>query len=198
MVLYKVNEIFRSIQGEGVSTGRVTTFIRLAGCSMGCPFCDTSYAAYSLMSIPEILLAAAAAAAAGACDNDDVVLTGGEPLEQDVSELLFELDKFFSHVTIETNGTRPLPERMPGMVDISLSPKVPLHLIELSWCTSLKVLFPYIAPAITAERFTDFQAEEYFIQPLSGANREAYEEVMRLGAPWRLGLQVHKLIQGVR
>ena len=43
--LLKVNEIFYSLQGEGPHTGMAAVFLRLAGCSMNCPFCDTKYAA---------------------------------------------------------------------------------------------------------------------------------------------------------
>lgn len=97
--VYKVNEIFDSIEGEGKRAGELATFIRLTGCNLRCSYCDTGYAFSegTQMTVPDIL---------GHVHYSNVTLTGGEPLCQNVSDLI---DRLKSHVVnIETNGSIPL------------------------------------------------------------------------------------------
>ncbi len=202
-----VVEIFDSMQGEGIHTGASATFIRLAGCNLACPFCDTDFTVFTKMNIPEI------AAKAIGFGNRLIVLTGGEPLvHPDLSDLISEIRSALNHVVIEleTNGMKPLTHYMEEAIDfVSLSPKVPRDRVMLDSCSSLKILFPYL-PAVTAEDFAHFPSNEYFIQPidenLDGIDQlfdskknilRAAVEVKRLGYPWRLGVQLHKMI-GVR
>ena len=53
--MYKVNEIFYSLQGEGRWMGRPAVFVRLSGCNLKCPFCDTDFRGYKEMSADDIL-----------------------------------------------------------------------------------------------------------------------------------------------
>lgn len=100
----KIVEIFSSIDGEGIRTGQLCTFIRTFGCNCRCVYCDSMYALegsqYTEMSIPEIV---------DECvrlKNKCITLTGGEPLiHKDVYILLEELVKEGFHVNVETNGT---------------------------------------------------------------------------------------------
>lgn len=98
----KVNEIFYSIQGEGPHTGMPAVFVRLAGCSMGCEFCDTKYAASQGedMSVGQILQKMNLYP----CRN--AVITGGEPTEQDFAPLTQELKKQNWTVHMESNGAK--------------------------------------------------------------------------------------------
>ena len=95
-----VNEIFLSIQGESLSAGYPTIFVRFTGCNLRCNYCDTTYA-YNEgkeMSPEEILFEIEK------LSYNRVCLTGGEPLLQDeFNKLLRLLDNFT--VTIETNGS---------------------------------------------------------------------------------------------
>jgi organic radical activating enzyme len=83
-----VVETFHSLQGEGAHAGRSAFFIRLAGCSVGCPWCDTKHSwpalSHPQRPLAELLAEVQAAAAAGA---GFVVITGGEPLEHDLEPL---------------------------------------------------------------------------------------------------------------
>ena len=92
-----VNEIFFSIDGEGKRAGKLAAFIRLAGCNLRCSYCDTEYAFTDgqLMRIDEI------AEAVEGWEN--VTVTGGEPLLQDIHALLERLQGH--EVNIETNGS---------------------------------------------------------------------------------------------
>lgn len=100
--MLKVNEIFKSIQGESSYAGLPCTFIRLAGCNLRCTYCDTNYAYYH----------------GGELSDDEIIekvdeygakhieFTGGEPMLQEETPPLITrlLDKGYS-VLIETNGS---------------------------------------------------------------------------------------------
>ena len=98
-----VNEIIGSIDGEGLRTGELATFIRLAGCNLRCTYCDTDYSLSikdgKEMTISEIL------EKVKEIGYKNITLTGGEPLiHQNVEELVDELIKNDYNVNIETNG----------------------------------------------------------------------------------------------
>lgn len=197
----RVNEIFLSIQGEGVHTGCPAIFIRFSGCNLDCNFCDTDYSKFTELSAYELFDAVDEMA----CSHIRmVVITGGEPLLQDEADLV-KLCGMLTYagfsIELETNGTIPISDALKGLIQwISFSPKTSREKIMIKGCTSLKVLHPYLSPAITAEAYLDFPApmSGRFIQPIALEDKnyitQAVAEVKRLGSPWRLGVQVHKLI----
>lgn len=98
-----VNEIFGSIDGEGIRTGELAIFIRLAGCNLRCSYCDTEYALNikngTEMSIDEIL------EKVKEIGYKNITLTGGEPLiHKNVEKLIDRLINEDYIVNIETNG----------------------------------------------------------------------------------------------
>lgn len=105
----QVNSIFYTIQGEGPFAGHPCVFVRLAGCNLQCPGCDTEYTIYSEMGIGNIIEEIEIKDASG---SQLVIITGGEPFRQDISVLVRSLVAMGYHVQIETNGTLPPPERM--------------------------------------------------------------------------------------
>jgi 7-carboxy-7-deazaguanine synthase len=115
--LLSVNETFVSIQGEGGLIGAPTLFIRLDGCPLRCTWCDTPYAlagdAGQSMSTEELVTLAAG--------HHHVVITGGEPLAQDIAALVEALCSN-NHITVETSGT--IFVDLPGVALFSISPKV--------------------------------------------------------------------------
>jgi 7-carboxy-7-deazaguanine synthase len=104
----KVCEMFRSVQGEGLTIGTVTFFIRSVGCNLSCDWCDTKYSRSGgeEISVPEIMDRVK--------DERNICVTGGEPLLQDnIYELLNSLLAAGKKIVLETNGS----------VDISGVPK---------------------------------------------------------------------------
>lgn len=104
-----VHSIFTTIQGEGPFTGHRAVFIRLAGCNLQCPACDTEYTNSRMLTDPETLLAAVQNKLPS---GTLVVITGGEPLRQDVTKLCWLLVDAGYFVQIETNGTLPPPSAL--------------------------------------------------------------------------------------
>lgn len=123
-----VNEIFSSIDGEGLRTGELATFIRLAGCNMKCSYCDTLYALNpndgENMTIDEII------EKVDKIGIKNITLTGGEPLiHNNVDSLIDELLKREYKVNIETNGSVNI-ERYIGKCLITMDYKTPSSLME--------------------------------------------------------------------
>lgn len=119
----QINEIFSSIDGEGIRTGYLTTFIRSQFCNLECSYCDTRYSwdacdnegnkQFTVMSVEEIVQR---------CDelgNLRITFTGGEPLiQRDAPELVAALLDAGYEVNIETNGAVDLPTFEKKLVDI--------------------------------------------------------------------------------
>ena len=80
----EVHHIWKTIQGEGPLAGSPAVFVRLAGCTLQCSFCDTDYTSKRVRQEPEEILAGIKAIGGG-CNT--VVLTGGEPFRQNVGPL---------------------------------------------------------------------------------------------------------------
>ncbi|MEA3254753.1 MAG: 7-carboxy-7-deazaguanine synthase QueE [Candidatus Altiarchaeota archaeon] len=97
--MYKVNEVYASIQGEGILLGTPMNFIRFCRCNLSCSWCDTDFEEGVEMDVEEILK-----------ELDEKVgwvsLTGGEPmLEEDLVYLIKRLREENFKILLETNGT---------------------------------------------------------------------------------------------
>lgn len=111
----KVNEIFRSIQGEGTRAGLPCTLVRLSGCNLRCRWCDTAYAwdAGEEMTLSQVLHRVSDLG----CMR--VELTGGEPLLQPAAtELLHALCRQGYETLLETNGSADISAVDPRVVRI--------------------------------------------------------------------------------
>jgi len=215
MKTYRVNEIFRSIQGEGTGAGRVATFIRFSGCNLDCDWCDTAHKTGTLMTKDEIFEEVRELARYGEEPEDVLVLTGGEPLLQVDGELLTELLRFDS-VCIETNGTLPLPEvgeEVAGMVDeklwVTWSPKdlESYKDTPLTWVDEVKVVVPghgwtkeklsELAKWVLGEGIEGEYPEAWLVlQPEAGAlgAADAVVEAALENSRWLVGIQMHKVL----
>lgn len=119
----EVKHIFPTLQGEGPYAGHPSVFIRLGGCNLACHFCDTDFEDFSESSIDDIVQTVCRMAlnAQGGRSRHLVVITGGEPLRQEIAPLCKLLLAEGFKVQIETNGS--LYRKLPVGVDIVCSPK---------------------------------------------------------------------------
>jgi organic radical activating enzyme len=124
-------EIFRSVQGEGVSAGTPTVFLRLATCNLACSWCDTKYTwdwdSYDfdeqVMPMEESDLEERILG----FDLPHLVITGGEPLMQQkaLGPLALSLNRRGLFCEVETNGTlAPQPEMLDAVSQWNVSPKL--------------------------------------------------------------------------
>ena len=193
--MYKINEIFYSLQGEGFHTGTSAVFVRFSGCNLRCHFCDTQHQDGTMMSLQEIVDEVNQYPIAPL-----VVLTGGEPSlfidEAFVAELKLKTGKT---IAIETNGTRPLPTNLDW---VTLSPKTAfeggdLEPCVLKHCDELKVV--YLGQDLA--QYDGIEAKHRFLQPcfcedemLCKANMKACVEAVMQNPGWRLSLQIHRIL----
>ena len=191
---YLVNEIFYSLQGEGVRAGTPNLFLRLSRCNLACAVethgfdCDTEFESGRRLTIPEIL--AEFRQLSESCDW--VILTGGEPALQVDPDLIDALHAAGYKLAIETNGSIELP---PGIDWITVSPKVAEHALRQRTAHEVKYVRGY-GQAIPK---TVVHAEHYLISPaFDGPEVDArtMDWCIRLckeNPPWRLSVQQHKM-----
>jgi organic radical activating enzyme len=194
VVRYLVNEIFYSLQGEGVRAGTPNLFLRFSRCNLACKVethgfdCDTEFESGRWLTLPEIL--AEFQELTRSCQW--VILTGGEPALQADRELIDALHEAGYRLAIETNGSFPLPE---GIDWITVSPKVAEHAIRQRQAHEVK----YVRGHGQALPKTVVEAEHYLISPaFDGAEVDPRTldwciRLCRENPPWRLSVQQHKL-----
>lgn len=205
--VYKVNEIFYSLQGEGRNTGRAAVFVRFSGCNLRCKFCDTDFTHYETLSAEQIVNRMREICAEADCEQPFpmVVLTGGEPTLQ-VDEAL--IDAFhaagFPFVAMESNGTRQPPRNLDWL---TVSPKAAEWMatpastaVVCRQCDELKVVFDGQTPVSDL----GIQAQYYYLQPCDVGDASRNAEIVsacisyiKQHPRWRLSLQTHKLV-GIR
>lgn len=226
--IYHLSEIFESIQGEGAYAGTMMTFLRFAGCSVGkkteheyletCTLfdgrkftCDTDFRRKISISQKNII------------DRLDpgirhVCITGGEPLNHELYELVKGLIEDGNIVHIETSGT-VVPYWLAhsellasGRVWLTVSPKLGCKNKMLQLADELKFLVDEnfsiyyaetMAEIANGERPNPATAAEIWLSPVNNEKEINYKNVERtlniikLRPEWKLSMQMHKVI-GVR
>ena len=194
MESYLVNEIFYSLQGEGVRAGTPNFFLRLAKCNLACKVethgfdCDTEFESGRRMTLGEIV--AEFRQLSEVCNW--VILTGGEPALQADRDLIDGLHAAGYKLAIETNGSFELPA---GIDWITVSPKVAEHAIRQRRADEVK----YVRGYGQAVPKTVVEADHYLISPAcdgAEADPRTLDWCIRLcrdNPPWRLSMQQHKL-----
>jgi 7-carboxy-7-deazaguanine synthase len=191
---YAVNEIFYSLQGEGVRAGTPNLFLRLSRCNLACTVethgfdCDTEFESGRRLTLEEIV--AELRQLSGACDW--IILTGGEPALQVDREMIDGLHTAGFRLAVETNGSIELP---PGIDWITVSPKVAEHAIRQRKAHEVK----YVRGYGQAVPRTVVEADHYLISPAFEGDQvdpRTLDWCIRLckeNPPWRLSVQQHKL-----
>jgi 7-carboxy-7-deazaguanine synthase (Cx14CxxC type) len=201
--MYKVKEIFPTLQGEGYWTGRAAVFARFAGCNLWngreedrasatCRFCDTDFIGGESLSPIEFCCRVNKAWGDRRQKDRFCVLTGGEPTLQLDFILAEFLRRHGYYIAIETNGTREVDR----LIDwITVSPKAGADLIQRSG-DELKVVYPQ--EGLDLERLASLDFKHFFIQPMDGpdveSNTKAAVEYCMANPKWRLSMQTHKFL----
>lgn len=210
MKRYAIKEIFGTLQGEGAQVGTPSVFVRFAGCNLGyevCPWCDTDWVKAELRSTAGETVVAMNEAAHETFGRSGsgllAVLTGGEPSLQLDAPLSRALRDAGYRIAMESNGSRTIDRELVDW--LTISPKQTEFVQKQG--DELKIVFTGtaaagIAPTTEAvlglARGTEF--EHYLLQPVDlpeegGPNfEETARAVMRLGPPWRLSVQTHKVV----
>ena len=217
----KINEMFETIQGEGVKTGVPSVFVRLQGCPVGCPWCDTKHTwtldEAFLTTSDEVLSKTQESEAWFSIEDEalltlfkengyqakHIVITGGEPCMYDLRPLTALLhDKGYT-TQIETSGTFEVlcDER----TYVTVSPKINMK-------GGYKVLVSALERAneikhpIAMQKHIDeldallanvstLEGKQVCLQPISQQKRATELAVQTcIARNWRLSLQTHKYI----
>ena len=190
-------EMFYTLQGEGYHQGKAAYFIRLAGCDVGCVWCDVKESwdasKHPVFSVEEIVSNALAHPARLA------IITGGEPLLYNLDALTTALKKVGFELNIETSGSSP----MSGNWDwVCLSPKkFKAPLTESIQATSeLKVVIFNTHDFEWAETYAKQVSPscKLYLQPEWDKSNEITPlviEYIKAHPKWELSAQLHKYIQ---
>ncbi|EZP73243.1 7-carboxy-7-deazaguanine synthase [Sphingomonas paucimobilis] len=210
---YAVKEMFLTLQGEGVHSGRRAVFLRFAGCNLWtgreedrrkavCQFCDTDFVGTDGEGGGKFADADMLADAALAFWGEDgegryIVITGGEPMLQIDGALIDALHARGFTIAIESNGTIA---SHPGIDWVCISPKAGSEIVQRSG-NELKLVWPQPG---AGHSLTDVEAMEgwafdhLLVQPLddphAAANMQAAIDLVMARPRWRLSLQTHKYL----
>jgi len=197
--MLNVIEIFKSIQGEGLYTGYPAIFIRLAGCCVQCEWCDTDYVGNTKRMIEVQIIEEIKLLGKGI-----IVITGGEPLIQDLTILIKGLQNENREVHIETSGS---PDCLSNYYDKSLitcSPKTEKLIWTMKYASSWKYVIgnnmKLDSDGLPSHLAKPLNNSPIFLQPLATnsiiQNKINISWVVHLVKKhnYRLSLQTHKIL----
>lgn len=211
---YAIKEMFLTLQGEGVRSGRRAVFLRFAGCNLWsgreadraeavCRFCDTDFVGTDGPGGGKFADAAAVGDAASRLwgeshDGRYIVLTGGEPMLQADDALVGALHDAGFEIAIETNGTLAVH---PDIDWVCVSPKAGSEVVQRSG-DELKLVWPQPGEPLPGNAMRDIEQWDFahfLLQPLDEAGRQqahaqACIDMVMARPQWRLSLQNHKMV----
>lgn len=189
-----VMEEFYTIQGEGAHTGRAAYFIRLAGCDVGCVWCDVKESwdpeLHPLVKIDQLIQNASET------NCGFVVITGGEPAMYDLTHLINGLKNLGIETALETSGCYPLR----GEIDwYCFSPKKFKQPCDEAYskASELKVVIAHKSDLQWAEEHASKVSEncKLYLQPEWSKRERFLPEIIdfvKNHPKWRVSLQTHK------
>ena len=206
-VSFPVVELFESVQGEGANSGLPVVFLRLGGCNLACPWCDTDSSIFEMMEVETILNRLSAFLVRR------LILTGGEPLiHPSLDILLTQLKQAGYWIALETNGLiDPSPALRQKLDYISASPKAYaatdyLESRMISQADEVRIVVDGDIVGFCKRMRHQIPARRYFLSPCTRNGKMNVAETLALlkrlnvdeqENPWHLSLQLHKLI-GIR
>lgn len=190
-------ELFHTLQGEGFHTGKPAVFIRLAGCDVGCLWCDVKES-WNPDNHP-ITLEKDIIKKVLNFKTKFVVITGGEPSLHNLDTLVEELKKNKIYTAIETAGTNKLPTNLDW---VCFSPKKFKKPIEQAYqiADELKVVIFHPSDldwALEHEKKIRNKNCQLFIQPEWSKMNDHLPIILKFlkeNPKWRLSLQTHKFL----
>ncbi|MAD53973.1 7-carboxy-7-deazaguanine synthase QueE [Idiomarina sp. UBA3162] len=218
---YRINEIFETLQGEGTFTGVPSIFIRLQGCPVGCPWCDTQHTwdvkQEDQVSVATMMAKSTATSEWAEMSSTDIVelikqrgyrakhivITGGEPAMYDLRALGEALEAHGMRLQIETSGTYEL--LITASTWVTVSPKLDMpggYLVRsdcLSRADEIKHPVAMQKHIDALDRLLQGQTLKsdvvICLQPISQRPR-ATELAMKtcIERNWRLSVQMHKYL----
>lgn len=215
-----LHSIWYTLQGEGPYTGTPAIFIRLAGCNLKCPWCDTEYTKGRKRVTVNQLVRRVLELSALHEHVRLIVLTGGEPTRQNIDPLIYELLALEYHVQIESNGVlAPTANFLRNVQDqrvaYIISPKTRLINHQALFATAFKYVLD--ANSIREEDGLPLQAlghtaKPYIARPPEGFGGAIYVNPMDADDPvanranllacrdsalkfgYIVGVQLHKIL----
>lgn len=205
--MYKIKEIYYTLQCEGFYAGRAAVFCRFTGCNLWsgreqdrakaqCQFCDTDFIGTDGIEggkySSEDLAIKLDQLWNGTNKEKLVVFTGGEPLLQ-LDDILIEAvhQKGFE-IAVETNGTIEAPKHIDW---ICFSPKANTKIL-LTKAHEIKIVFPQLD--ISPFDYENFDTNHFYLQPMDNKFQQenTIEAVSfcKKNPKWKLSLQLHKFI----
>ncbi|MEG4274920.1 MULTISPECIES: 7-carboxy-7-deazaguanine synthase QueE [unclassified Microcoleus] len=196
-----IHETFQcTVQGEGYWTGTLVDFIRLAGCPVGCPWCDTGYehGGKGLPSVPQSI-----AQLLAQLQSPRVVISGGEPfIHRNLPELVAALLEADKQVSIETSGACWQDISPLAWITLSpkehVSPKYPVQEIFWTRANEIKLV---VSTGEEVQFYHKYLANNVnipvFLQPEWNSRKSGIPmilELLKQNPSYRLSLQTHKLI----
>ena len=193
MTTYPIVEIFHSVQGEAFHAGIPHVFIRFGNCNLRCEWCDTDFLTFEEMELKDIVKQVLEYK----CKR--VIFTGGEPCLQDLDTIGTELKKHDINLSVETNGTIPVPE----IIDwICVSPKDQLYPnVSIKQRTGNELKVVYCGQDLSMYDDLKIGFDHIYLQPCyledetveqNGKNFAVVEQLVKDNPGWRLSLQTHK------
>ncbi len=189
-------ETFYTVQGEGAYAGAPAYFIRLAGCDVGCVWCDVKESwdadKHPLRTV-ESLMQAVIDAGAAIC-----VVTGGEPTLHNLSELTSQLRAKGIRTHLETSGTQPLTGEWDWITFSPKKFKAPLN-EYYDKSHELKVIINHVSDIPWAEEHAGKMSQRaaFYMQP-EWEKREVMQahilDYIRRNTRWRISVQTHKYL----
>ncbi|WDT88108.1 MULTISPECIES: 7-carboxy-7-deazaguanine synthase QueE [unclassified Alteromonas] len=221
MSTLNINEMFETIQGEGAYTGIPSIFVRLQGCPVGCPWCDTKHTweiKADLSVSPEDVIAKSSESETYFVSNEaslmtlfeqqgyvakHVVITGGEPCMYDLRPLTNILHQNGYTTQIETSGTFEVlcDERTYVTVSPKINMKGGFDVLTSALERANEIKHPIAMQKHIDEldalltKVSSLEGKQVCLQPISQQKR-ATELAVRtcIARNWRLSLQTHKYI----